>query len=322
MQKSVKHPSKIFESEKNKFEHAKEKYKGAIRQLKPLSILEKLPSPPVNRAAYSDRMAWTMAYMAKLAYIKFEENDLELEHLEYSLRSGWFNLIKTFNKNGTQAFLAKNDEFAVLSFRGTQLDRWEDIRTDVKIIKQRTVKGKVHTGFQQAFDDVKNDIFEEIRKNTGTEMPLYITGHSLGAALATVATGELDEEFDDLIAACYTFGSPRVGDGKYEKSIKTPFYRILNVTDIVTLIPFLFGTFVHVGDARYLSRRKVDGVNLIFRGVPSLRRTFEAIAETLLALLHLSNPIDPWINAHDINIYIDKLERYAKSRNTTSELRT
>lgn len=316
MEKSVKHPRQIFESEKSEYEDAKEKYLKAVRQLKPLSVLEKMPSPPVNRAAYSDRMAWTMAYMAKLAYIKFEDNDLELEHLEYSLRSGWFNLIKTFNKNGTQAFMAKNDGFAVLSFRGTQPDRWEDIKTDLKIIKQKTVKGKVHTGFKLAFDDVKNDIIEEIRENTGTDMPLYITGHSLGAALATVATGALDEEFNDLIAACYTFGSPRVGDGKYEKSIKTPFYRILNVTDIVTLFPILFGTFVHVGDARYLSRRKVDDVYLIYRGVPNLRRTFEAIAETLLALLHLSNPISPWIKAHAIDIYIDKLERYANSRNT------
>ena len=272
-------PSAIFESEKMEFEKAKEKYRKAIRQLKPLAGLDKLPTPPVNRAAYSDRMAWTMAHMAKLAYIPFEENELGLEQLEYSLQSGWFNLMKTFNKKGTQAFIAKNDEFAVLSFRGTQPTKWEDVRTDLRALKQNTVEGKVHIGFKQAFDDVKVEIVNVLRNSLGKDLPLYITGHSLGAALATVATQELEEDFDDLIAACYTFGSPRVGDGKYEKSIKAPFYRIVNTTDIVTLVPFFLGTFVHVGDPRYLSRRKVDNVYRIYRGIPIFRRIFESLID-------------------------------------------
>ena len=315
MEQSAKLPSKIFETEKKEFEEAKEKYRKAIRQLKPLADLETLPTPPVNRAAYSDRMAWIMAHMAKLAYIPFEESDLGMEQLEYSLQSGWFNLMKTFNKEGTQAFIAKNDEFAVLSFRGTQPTRWEDVRTDLRVLKQNTIEGKVHKGFKNAFDVVRDDIIDVLRKSIGKELPLYITGHSLGSALATVATQELEEEFDDLIAACYTFGSPRVGDGKYEKSIKAHFYRIVNTTDIVTLVPFFLGTFVHIGDARYLSRRKVDSIYRIYKGMPNVRRFFEAIIETLLPLFRLSNPISPWIKAHDMDIYIDKLERYAKSRN-------
>lgn len=306
--------SDLFESEQREFNLAAERYRKALRQLKPLSILESLPTPPVHRAAYSDRMAWILAHMARLAYIKFEESPLEVERLEYCLQSGWFNLIKTFNKNGTQAFLAKNNEFAVLSFRGTQPSKWEDVRTDLRVLKLRTVDGKVHIGFKSAFDDVRNVITEELRKHLG-EMPLYITGHSLGAALATVAAQEIEEEFNDQVAACYTFGSPRVGDGKYEKAIKIPFYRIVNTTDIVTLIPFLLGTFVHVGDTRYLSRRKINDVYVLYRGMPSFTRVLESIIETMSALFHLSNPIGPWIKAHDMENYIDKLERYAKSRN-------
>ena len=315
MEQDTKQLSELFESEKRDFELAAEKYRNAIRQLKPLLTLESLPTPPINRAAYSDRMAWILAHMAKLAYIKFDESPLEVERLKYCLQSGWFNLIKTFNKNGTQAFLAKNDEFAVLSFRGTQPDKWEDVRTDLRVLKLRTIDGRVHIGFKNAFDDVKDAITEELRKHLG-KMPLYITGHSLGAALATVATQEIEEEFNDLVAACYTFGSPRVGDGKYEKAIKVPFYRIVNTTDIVTLLPFLLGTFVHVGDTRYLSRRKINDVFILYRGMPSFTRALESIIETLLALFHLSSPLGPWIKAHDMDVYIDKLERYAKSRNT------
>jgi len=315
MEQNGEKPSEIFLREKVEFEQAKNRYRNVIRQLKPLADLNNLPTPPVNRAAYSDRMAWIMAQMAKLAYIPFEESDLGMEQLEYSLQSGWFNLMKTFNKKGTQAFLAKNDEFAVLAFRGTQPTRWEDVRTDLRALKQKTIEGKVHRGFKEAFDDVRDEIFDIVDKSIGKDLPLYITGHSLGAALATVATQELEEKFDDLIAACYTFGSPRVGDGKYEKSIKAPVYRIVNTTDIVTLVPIFLGTFMHVGDPRYLSRRKIDGVYRIYRGIPNLRRVFESILETLLALVRLKNPIGPWIGAHDMTIYIEKLGSYAKARN-------
>lgn len=308
-------PSAMFESEKVQFERAKEKYRKAIRQLKPLADLDKLPTPPVNRAAYSDRMAWTMAHMANLAYIPFEEDKLGMEQLEYSLQSGWFNLMETFNKKGTQAFIAKNDEFAVLAFRGTQPTKWEDVRTDLRALKQNTIEGKVHKGFKNAFDDVKEEIVNVLQNSLGKDLPLYITGHSLGAALATVATQELEEEFDDLIAACYTFGSPRVGDGKYEKSIKAPFYRIVNATDIVTLVPFFLGTFVHVGDPRYLSRSKVDNAYRVYRGIPFVRRSFEALIETILPIFRLKNPFWPWISAHSMDFYIEKLESYAKARN-------
>jgi triacylglycerol lipase len=317
MEQNAKQLVELFEAEKKEFDLASEKYRKAFRQFKPLSILESLPTPPVHRAAYSDRMAWILAHMAKLAYIKFEESDLEVERLEHCLASGWFNLIKTFNKNGTQAFLAKNDEFVVLSFRGTQPDKWEDVRTDLRVLKLKTIDGKVHIGFKNAFDDVKDAIVNELRMHKG-EMPLYITGHSLGAALATVAVQEIDEEFHDQVAACYTFGSPRVGDGKYEKAIKVPFYRIVNATDIVTLIPFFLGSFVHVGDTRYLSRRKVNDVYVLYRGMPSFTRLLESILETLLAIVRLSNPLGPWISAHSMDVYIDKLERCARARNVTA----
>ena len=317
--KNIVKPDEVLRTAKKEFDQAydqaKTKYQTAFKSIKPLAELEEFPVPPLVRAAYSDRMAWIMANMVQLAYVNFEENELEVERLDYALRSGAFNLIKTFSNKGTQAFLAKNDEFAVLSFRGTQPDKWEDIKTDINAIREKTVDGKVHIGFKTAFDDVKDLIIEELRINIG-KMPLYITGHSLGAALATVATRELETEFSDQIAACYTFGSPRVGDSKYEKSVKAPFYRIVNTTDIVTLVPFLLGTFVHVGDARYLSRRKAeDGAYLIYRGMPNFIRTLECIIETLSALLHLSNPLSPWINAHSMENYVEKLAGIAKQRN-------
>ena len=53
----------------------------------------------------------------------------------------------------------------------------------------------------------------------------------MGGALATIAAKKNE------IAACYTFGSPRVGDEQWISHIKTPIYRLVNVADCVTMLP-------------------------------------------------------------------------------------
>ena len=74
---------------------------------------EKLLTPPIARAAYSDRTAWLMAEMSKFAYIKFENNDSEREKLKNEIKKANFELVDVFNTStssdtlsGTQAFLA------------------------------------------------------------------------------------------------------------------------------------------------------------------------------------------------------------------------
>ena len=53
----------------------------------------------------------------------------------------------------------------------------------------------------------------------------YITGHSLGGALAQIASAALSR---DNLAACYTFGSPRVGTAGFDEQVKCPHYRVIN----------------------------------------------------------------------------------------------
>ena len=66
------------------------------------------------------------------------------------------------------------------------------------------------------------------------KLPLYITGHSLGGALAVVATWYISSK---QLAACYTFGAPRVGDAGLLGWYKTPIYRIVNAADPVPFVP-------------------------------------------------------------------------------------
>ena len=147
----------------------------------------------------------------------------------------------------TQGFVAKHCgengvDMAIVSFRGTQQTR--DWMTNLNFAKKpvyKRLKGKegqarqvghVHSGFNQAFCSVNGQLRNHLCGLRN--VPLYITGHSLGGALAVLATWYLHS---DSLAACYTFGSPRVGDHGLMNHFRTPIYRIVNGADPVPLVP-------------------------------------------------------------------------------------
>lgn len=273
-------------------------------------LQDNLLCPPIVRAAYSDRMAWILASMSHLAYDHFE-NARDLQKLRKlfvtKLASGGFTLIKTFNdkETDTQAFLAKNDQFVVLAFRGTEVTKIEDIKIDARASKMSVLDGRVHAGFRQAYESVAKDIEESLLK-MDDGLPLYITGHSLGAALATVATQRLEHNprIRERIAACYTFGSPRVGNSHYDIEFKSPIYRVVNTTDVVTVIPLLAMGYIHIGDVRFLGAKAGE----FQRGVPVFRRLY-------LFLLTVLKFFGPIVADHAIVEYRRKLEAIAEKRN-------
>jgi predicted lipase len=67
-------------------------------------------------------------------------------------------------------------------------------------------------------------------------------GHSLGAALATLAADRLPD-----VQGLYTFGSPRVGDKGFQAHFRVKAYRLVNGKDIVPTVPGE-GPFRHVGE--------------------------------------------------------------------------
>jgi hypothetical protein len=263
--------------------------------------------PPIHRAAYSDRMAWILASMAHLAYDRFEDNRMARKLFIAKLQGGGFKLIKTFysNETDTQAFLAESEDgYAVLAFRGTEVSKREDVKIDIEATKISVLDGRIHSGFRIAYDSVAKDIEASVLKLKDT--PLYITGHSLGAALATVATQRLEHNprLREIIAACYTFGSPRVGDNHYDIEFKSPIYRIVNSTDIVTIIPLVAMGYIHIGDVRFLGTRDGD----FRRGIPVFQRGY-------LFFLTMFKFFGPVVGAHAIVEYRRKLEAIVQKRN-------
>lgn len=161
---------------------------------------------------------------------------------------------KYFDHHDTQAFLAGNKKMLLLAFRGTE--NLQDWATDMNINLVDGLCGKVHKGFLNALEYVWRDIWKVI-KSQRRQRPLWVTGHSLGAALATLAVAKLRIEKNEPVSGLYTFGSPRVGDPEFAKNFNADFstqtFRYVNNNDIVTRVPAL--GYYHVGKFIYFDER-------------------------------------------------------------------
>lgn len=206
--------------------------------------------PNDRRQAYSDRTAWILASCSKLAYDL--KPSKETGPLEKGLQPFGLKLAQAFycSKNQNAAYLAVHKTYAVLAFKGTVPSEPETVATDLHFMMQPfKYRGEVHEGFKQTADELKPQIEKALRK---IKTPVFITGHSLGGALALLSSILLNGP--EPFAACYTYGCPRVGNDVFAGTIfKVPVYRCVHRIDIVPSVPFLWMDFRHYGDVRFLN---------------------------------------------------------------------
>ena len=271
------------------------------------------------------------------------EGALELQR---DLERAGFVLAGLFSDKATdtQAFLAISksggdpaerafgeEEVAILSFRGTvSVRNWI---TNIDLVQENVSGAEVHSGFQAAFDSVKSSIHGKLDHLLEQGRTLYLTGHSLGGALALIATREIAPSSH---GSCYTFGSPRVARFGFARYIKTPIYRVVNSNDLVPRLPpawipsiLLFALrflnypavgllrgiirkitkYVHHGDMRFLRRSKgPNHIDLQVLSNPSVIYRFFWYFPALVA--NIKSPLEN----HSIDLYCEKLAAYANSR--------
>lgn len=199
-----------------------------------------------NATSFSLVNAWWLAEASMLVYAD------ETYVRRRFARAGLFHL-RFFNRSSTQCFVASNDRFAIIAFRGSEI--WKrgepfdprrilaDFTTDIDLQRTEWYRGgRVHRGFKTALDLVWDELKSEVETLQARGLKLWITGHSLGAALAVLAGDWLPE-----VQGVYTFGSPRVGDNQFQAAFRPRTYRIVNNRDIVTRVPPK-GLFRHVGE--------------------------------------------------------------------------
>ncbi len=135
--------------------------------------------------------------------------------------------------NGTDLFIV---------FRGT--------RTPLEWFRNSEVKqtffldgfGSTTKGFNKIFTQLWDTINQGISNIASNQISnVFITGHSLGSALATLCAAKVKITFPNLNVKLYTFASPRVGDLNFANKFKSlqilEHFRIANIEDIVTTVP-------------------------------------------------------------------------------------
>jgi triacylglycerol lipase len=152
----------------------------------------------------------------------------------------------------------------VIGFRGSEETGTADWITDLKFIPfvypfapKTNPNISVHGGFIEAYTSVREAVLKAA-KDTACQK-VVCSGHSLGGALAALASMDIVLNVPGKQMSCYTFGSPKVGDAAfaavYNKLVPET-HRFVNDADIIPTIP-PFG-FEHVGQLHHLGANVAD----------------------------------------------------------------
>lgn len=157
-------------------------------------------------------------------------------------------------------FMLASDRGNILVYRGTQRgNEWlQTVRASQTSNSQQggfEFRGKVHHGFAKMYSDLAASTREAAR-TLDTSVPLYISGHSLGSPLATLAAMDIALHIPALKdqIRLYSYAGPRVGDPVFADAFNDLVpnsYRVVNLTDPTPLLPpnSTGGTtYVHVGE--------------------------------------------------------------------------
>jgi pimeloyl-ACP methyl ester carboxylesterase len=199
------------------------------------------------------------AELSRLAYKRVESSDAHKEETNAALQAAGYGPATPFVGRSivhgrdfwAYAFgTVKADGTAVVAFRGTQPQNISNVLDDIQFWPRRwTGTGRVHRGFLRAYEGLREQIDAWLAEQPPAR--LVITGHSLGAAMATLMAARYPE------AELVTFGSPRVGGRGFAAQFSgRTVRRYVDCYDFVTNLPPPIW-FRHVAGMHYVDRHGV-----------------------------------------------------------------
>lgn len=191
------------------------------------------------------------AFFAKASnYCYFNSEFMRTKYEDYD--------VKYYGNKGSDAYVLEDAEDVIIVCRGTEVKQASDIKADLSISKTDARVGKIHIGFNHYVDKIWPAILSRGVNARKENKMLWLTGHSLGAAMATIMAYRFATyDLAATPAGLFTYGSPRVGDRKFVNFFNTlPFehHRWVNDGDIVTKIPFA-PLFYHCGTMHHIDSK-------------------------------------------------------------------
>jgi triacylglycerol lipase len=209
-----------------------------------------------------------------------------------------------FDKDNVQGFTARNADLQMVCFRGTSDPADWGINLDAipESAGDARLQGLLHRGFHRALMRVWDPFVAPELASSGPRR-IWITGHSLGGALAALAAAETRFIAGAPLAGLYTFGQPRIGDeqfaNQFDSALRSVSFRYVNDKDIVPRVPLYTAGYRHVGEEFFLlatgelqqdPRLEVKIRNFLSSKSGSIQ------ADILKALASLDNLVDSVLN--------------------------
>ena len=251
--------------------------------------------PNGERAPYDHTILYTLDNLRTQRVRPYRVNadwmDMVLHEMPYSWHYKDMQFIgpklKSKNPTDSQAFMATNRNTILIAVRGTEGLSSRDIVLNSKFAKQPCPEvlanvGSAHQGFLQAFESlwpIVEGYCDKHRKGPREVKRVFVTGHSLGGAVATLLACAIYLNFKDNPVTLYTYASPRVGDSEFARHWNhlVPHLRHVYRNDIIPAVPPASLGYHHFGHLRQMSVVKFESTTYPWIGDYGLHQVESAI---------------------------------------------
>ena len=164
---------------------------------------------------------------------------------EEALKKRGYKSVASLNSSTLVGYVATLGENAVIMFRGTNPSEIQDWYINLSNRSRKVDHGNVHAGFWTGYDSLHGQLAKVLEASKPKKV--WITGHSLGGALAVVCAYRLSSMENLEIAGVMTFGQPKVGNPAFCKhmdvTLRGRMVHFVNESDLVPRVPPSFDHF-------------------------------------------------------------------------------
>jgi len=156
-----------------------------------------------------------------------------------------YKSVASLNSSTLVGYVASLGDTSVIMFRGTNPSEIQDWFINLSNRSRKVDHGNVHAGFWTGYDCLHGQLAKVLEASKPKKV--WITGHSLGGALAVVCAYRLSSMENLEIAGVMTFGQPKVGNPAFCKhmdvTLRGRMVHFVNESDLVPRVPPSFDHF-------------------------------------------------------------------------------